>query len=58
MAQYRAEPPTRPDAIYVYTFDVAPEQVKVDSGILARLETRIAQKSTSAEQAALAVQTQ
>jgi hypothetical protein len=58
MAQYRAEPLTRPDAIYVYTFDVEPEHVKVDSGILARLGTRIGQKSTSAEQAALAVQTQ
>lgn len=58
MAQYHSAPPIRPDVIYVYTFDVAPEQVKVDSGIRARLGALVAQKSPATQQATLAVQTQ
>ncbi|MFM0338933.1 DUF4410 domain-containing protein [Paraburkholderia fungorum] len=51
-SQYGAQPPVRPDNIYVYTFDGSPDQVKLDSGMLQKLESHIDGASAAQKQAA------
>jgi hypothetical protein len=47
-----AQPPVRPDTIYVYTFDANPDQVKLDGGMLQKLKTAV--DGSSAEQKQIA----
>ncbi|SOE61154.1 protein of unknown function [Caballeronia arationis] len=49
-AQYSAAPAARPDNIYVYAFDSAAGEVKLDSGIMQKMKARVEGKSAADEQ--------
>jgi hypothetical protein len=56
-AQYSAQPQVHPDNVYVYTFAVAPGQVKLDTGGVAqKLKAQMSGASPEAEQAEAAAE--
>jgi outer membrane murein-binding lipoprotein Lpp len=51
--QTSAQPPVRPDNIYVYTFNSDPEQVKLDNGgVLKKLKSQLGGSSAAQQQSA------
>jgi hypothetical protein len=54
-SQYSAAPDIRPDNIYVYTFDSSPDEVKLDSGMMQKLKSRIDGTSAADQQSQQAV---
>ncbi|CAB3784339.1 DUF4410 domain-containing protein [Paraburkholderia fynbosensis] len=52
ISEASAQPQVRPDTIYVYTFDADPDQVKLDSGMLQKLKTRLSGSSDAQKQVA------
>ncbi|QCP52568.1 DUF4410 domain-containing protein [Trinickia violacea] len=56
-AQYSAQPQLHPDSVYVYTFRVMPDQVKLDtSGVAQKLKAQMSGASPEAEQAEAAME--
>lgn len=58
VTQYRDAPRVRPDNIYVYAFDITPENVKLNSGLLARLASHLSAKDANAEKSTEAMKAQ
>lgn len=55
-SQYSTQPQVRPDNIYVYTFNSSPDQVKLDSGMLQKMESHIDGASAAQKQSSDAVE--
>ncbi|MGV2289851.1 DUF4410 domain-containing protein [Trinickia sp. YCB016] len=56
-AQYSAQPQLHPDSVYVYTFRVMPDQVKIDTnGVAQKLKAQMSGESPEAVQAEAAME--
>jgi len=55
VSEYSNQPKIRPDNIYVYSFGIAPHEVKSDSGIISKLESHFSGGSSMQAQSAEAL---